>query len=286
MVVTIKPVHALVAQVMAGAGKPALIVDGAASPHSYSLKPSDARRLNDADIVFRVSEALEPFTARVITSLPTSVEVVTLAATPGLKLLSRRTGATFEADDHDHDSDPAHAKEAAADTDPHIWLDPSNARIMVERIAAVLSARAPDRAVMFRANAEAAKLRIDALAAEIDAKLGSLRGRPFIVLHDAYQYFEVRFGLAAAGSISISPEVPPSAQRLSQLRRKMATLGATCVFSEPAVDGRVTAAVTEGLQARLAVLDPEGISLAPGPDLYVVLMRNLASGMADCLGGT
>ena len=286
VVVTIKPIHALVAQVMAGAGTPALIVDGAASPHTYSLKPSDARLLNNADVVFRVSEVLEPFTARVAASLPASVAIVTLAATPGLKLLARRTGATFEPDphDHDHDKDGDHgAKPDAADADPHVWLNPDNARLMVARIAAVLAARAPGQAALFRANAVAADARIAEQTAKLEAILSLLRGRPFIVLHDAYQYFEARFGLAAAGSISISPEVPPSAQRLTLLRRKMATLGATCVFSEPQTDPRVVAAVTEGLAARFAELDPEGLTIAAGPELYAVLMSSLAMGMAGCL---
>ena len=166
VVVTIKPIHALVTQVMAGVGTPRLLVDGASSPHSYSLKPSDVRLLNAADVVVRVSELLEPFTARALRALPARVEVVTLESAPGLTLLARRAGGTFETDDHDHDKAKGHrdhrpkAKAVAApavDQDPHIWLDPGNARRIVDRIAAVLSAKSPADAAKFSANAAAAK---------------------------------------------------------------------------------------------------------------------------------
>ncbi len=292
VVVTIKPIHALAAQVMAGVGTPRLLVDGASSPHSYSLKPSDVRLLNAADVVIRVSELLEPFTARALRALPARIEVVTLEAAPGLTLLARRAGGTFETDAHDHDKAKGHrdhrpkaktVAQPAVDQDPHIWLDPGNARIIVDRIAAVLSARAPADAFKFAANAAAAKGRIDALETELARDLAPLAGRPFVVFHDAYQYFEARFGLAAAGSITVSPEISPGAKRLAELRRKIAATNAACVFSEPQFEAKVIGAVTEGSSARTAMLDPEGVLLAPGPDLYDSLMRGLARGFVGCL---
>ena len=290
VVVSIKPLHALVASVMSGVGSPDVLVKGASSPHTYAMKPSDAKALNNADLFFRMSETVEPFTAKVVRSLPKSVEVVTLQEAPGLKLLPRRTGNTFEAHTHagekgGHKHDHGHGKAAKIEgaLDGHAWLDPDNAKAMVSRIAQALSGKYPASADAFKANAQTLTARLDALAAELDAALKPAAGKPYIVFHDAFQYLEARFGLIPVGSISISPEVPPGAKRLSELRRKVVSLGALCVFAEPQFDTRLVQNLVEGTSVRTGTLDPEASRLEPGPDLYFMLMRRLADDLKNCL---
>lgn len=300
VVVTSKPVHSLVAEVMKGVGTPALLVDGAASPHTYAMRPSDAQLVNRADVLFRVSAALEPFTVKVVRSLPRSVKVVTLADAPGMKLLQRRAGGPFEVDRHAHGHGGPGTKTATTSSarhrdhahgsveayDAHVWLDPDNAKAMVSSIAAVLGERAPGEAARFNANAADVNRRIDVLAAALAADLAAVAGRPFVVLHDAYQYFERRFGLTAIGSIVVDPDEQPSAKRISDLRRKVGALSAVCVFAEPHHQPRVVGSVTEGTTARTAVLDPEGTTLAAGPELYFELMQRLAGAVKGCLTTT
>ncbi|WP_291176749.1 zinc ABC transporter substrate-binding protein [Hyphomicrobium sp.] len=314
--VTIKPVHALVAQVMEGVGTPSLLVQGAASPHTYALKPSDARALNHADVFFRVSETVEPFTRKIVSALPKSVRTVTLAESPGITLLSVRTGETFEAHnhgheaghahDHDHDHDKEHKHghhdhghddhdhhaEVGGDAhdghesetrDGHVWLDPENARKMISEIARVLAEASPAHAETFKANAARADAALVALEADIARELAPVKDKPFVVFHDAFQYFEHRFGLAAVGSITVSPEAQPSAKRLTEIRRKLAALQAACVFSEPQFQAKLVNAVIEGTSARSGTLDPEGALIDPGPTAYDALLRNLASGLKSCL---
>jgi len=280
VVVTIKPLHALVAQVMAGA--PQLLVGGAASAHTYALKPSDAAKLNRADIFFRMSETMEPFTAKLAKSLPKRVEVVTLQETPALELLARRTGATFEESGY-HDGHGHGHKHAHVAIDGHAWLDPINAKLMADRVAQALGAREPARAVVYRANAERLKAKLDALSAELARELAPVAGKPYVVFHDALQYFERRYGLKAVGSIAMSPEVPPSAKRLSTLRKRVAALGAVCVFAEPQFDTRLVDNLIEGTRAHTGTIDPEGSKIEPGPDLYFTLLRNLAKDLKACL---
>jgi zinc transport system substrate-binding protein len=286
VVVTIKPLHALVAQVMAGVGSPELLVKGAASPHSYALKPSEARALNNADLIFRVSETVEAFMGKVAKSLSQRVELVTLQDAPGMKLLALRAGATFEPHSHGKGSEHGHrhAKPHKGDAvDGHAWLDPDNAKIMTDRIRQVLAAKYPEHAAVFKANAAALEARLDALAAELEGDLAPIADKPYIVFHDAFQYLERRFGLNVVGSISISPDVPPSARRLTELRRKIQSLGAVCVFAEPSFDRRLVDSLMEGTSARTGTLDAEGGSLDPGPDLYFALMRKLAGALKGCL---
>jgi zinc transport system substrate-binding protein len=281
VVVTIKPLHALVMHVMAGAGSAELLVKGAASPHAYALKPSEARAVNNADLFFRMSESVEPFTAKLVASLPRRVEVVTLQHAPGMTLLPPRTAAIFER--HVHASHERGKRPMDEAVDGHAWLDPHNAKAMVDRIARALGSKAPAHAATFTANADALKARLDALAGELDRDLKPIADRPYIVFHDAFQYLERRYGLNVVGSISINPETPPSGKRLTELRRKIQSLGAMCVFAEPRVDMRLLDNLIEGTSARTGMLDPEGGGLDPGPDLYFVLMRKLAAALKDCL---
>jgi zinc transport system substrate-binding protein len=293
VVVTSKPIHALVAGVMSGVGTPTLLVEGSASPHTFSLKPSGAAAIQSADVFFRISATIEPFTEKISKTLPTTVLAVTLADIAGLTLLDQRTSPTF--DDHDrkkHDDkvgdigdhkDDDHDKDEEHGTDGHVWLDPANAQVMTAKIAEVLTARAPEHGAKFAANAKDMATRLDALSAEISQQTRPVAGRPFIVFHDATQYFERRFGLTAIGSITVSPDVQPSAKRLTALRNKITDLGAVCVFSEPMFQPKLVAAVTEKTKARAGTLDPEGLTLEPGPDLYFQLMRALATNVTQCL---
>lgn len=298
VVASTKPVHALVSAVMGHVGTPSLIVKGAASPHTYSLRPSDAAALESADIVFWTGHGMELFLADALDTLSTNAEVVELAEAPGIELLPMREGGAFEAhahdeedldhDDHDHGDEHDHGHEghdhAHGEGDMHFWLDPANAKLMVSQIATVLSEADPDNATTYQANAEAELVRLDDLIVELDTALAPVQGKPFVVFHDAYQYFENRFGLDVAGSITVSPEAMPGAARVGELRAKVAELGATCVFAEPNFQPAIVNTIIEGTDAKAGTLDPEGASLAEGPNLYADLLRGLAEGLVDCLG--
>ena len=280
VVATIKPVHSLVAKVMGSTGTPQLIVDGNASPHTYALRPSDAKAIGDADVIFRVSERLEPFTAKLRN---TTGRMISLIDTKGIATLKTRAGGAFEkhgAGSHNHSHD--HGGKAA-NIDGHIWLDPNNAKLMLDTIAATLSAKAPANAAVYKANADAAKKDLDTLSSEISAMLKGLENKPYIVFHDAYQYFETRFGLSVAGTITADPDTPPSGKRLSDIRKKITALGATCVFGEPNFDAKVITTVTDGTKAKTGTLDPEGASLQAGPAFYETLLRKLATDVKACL---
>ena len=284
VVATIKPIHSIASAVMAGVAEPRLLIDGMASPHTYSLKPSDTRALAAAKVVFRVSDGLEPFLGKVVKSLPKTVEVVELEKSPGLVLYKMRSGGTFEADDHGsggkHGHSHGHGKQA---TDSHIWLDPTNAARIATHMAAVLSKAHPEGAERFKANAEAFGREAAALNEELAARIKPLANRPFVVFHDAYQYFERKFGLSAAGSVTVSPDVAPSAKRLTALRRKIGSLKAVCVFAEPQFEPRLIVSITEGTSARRGTLDPNGAAILPGAGHYAALMRALAADLESCL---
>ncbi|MDF9822997.1 MULTISPECIES: zinc ABC transporter substrate-binding protein [Rhizobium] len=301
VVTSIKPIHSLVSAIMQGVGEPELIVDGAASPHTYNLKPSNARALQNAKVIFWVGPGLEAFLEKPLQALGRDASIAALDEAPGLVKLPFREGGAFEAHDdgdehdtasshehHDHDAEAAHDADDAHDHgafDTHLWLDPMNAKAMAAMITTTLVAADPANALTYQGNAEALDDRLDALDAEIRGIVAPVKDKPFIVFHDAYQYFEHRYGIRVAGSITVSPETIPGAERVSEIHSKVGQLGATCVFAEPQFEPRLVDVVIEGTRARSGVLDPEAATLKAGPDLYFTLMRGIASSMKGCLSG-
>ncbi|QYO77508.1 zinc ABC transporter substrate-binding protein [Devosia salina] len=289
VVASTKPIHSLVAAVMGDLGSPTLLVKGANSPHTYSLRPSDAAALESADIVFWTGHGMELFLADALDTLSTDAQVVELAESPGITLLPVREGGAFEAhmhegEDHDHEEADRDHDHEHGEGDMHFWLDPQNARLMVTQIATVLAEADPENAATYNANAEAELVRLDELGEDLRQTLAPIADKPFIVFHDAYQYFEARFGLTVAGSITVSPEAMPGAARIDELRSKVKELGATCVFAEPNFEPAIVSTIIEGTEARAGTLDPEGAALTEGPNLYPELLRGLARGLVDCLG--
>ncbi len=282
VVVSIKPLHSLVARVMQGVGQPLLLVGGGASLHSYSLKPSQAAALERADLVVRVGPGFERFLEQPLSAQAGDAAQVEAMEVPGLVLLAPREGGAWEVDDHDHD----HEEHAEGDVDGHLFLDPGNAAVLTLALAEALAALDPANAAAYAANAVALRDELALLDAELVALLAPVRERPFVVFHDAYQYFEARYGLAAIGSIVVSPEQPPGARRLAEIRDKIATLGVVCVFAEPGFQPALVETVVEGTGARIGQLDPEGAGLPEGPGAYPALLRGLALSLTDCLAAS
>ncbi|WP_338033090.1 zinc ABC transporter substrate-binding protein [Hwanghaeella grinnelliae] len=333
---SIKPVHSLVSAVMQGVSEPGLIVEGAASPHSYALKPSQAAKLSKATHVFWIGHELEAFLEKPIETVAAHAHAVELLEAEGLQTHEFREGGTFDAHDHDHEEHDEHDHEdgehahddhdhedhdhedhdhedhdhedhdhdhdhdedhAEMDEDhhdeheghhhegkdPHIWLDPQNAIAMVRKIADVLSEDDPANADRYAANAAATIADLNKLIDEVSAQLAPLHDKQYVVFHDAYQYFEERFGLHAAGSITISPEITPGAERIHEIRDRVQDLGASCVFAEPQFEPRIISVVLEGSNAKAGTIDPLGADLDDGPELYFNLIRNMATSMRDCL---
>ena len=281
-VVTDIPItHSLVTRVMAGIGMPDLIVDRGASPHEYSLRPSNAASLEVADLVFWISNGLTPWLDDALNTLARNAKVIELMDAKGATVLPFREGATFETHSHRHKHDED--EHATVNVDPHGWLDPYNGKIWLDVIATELSKIDPDNADIYFDNASKGKTDIDAIVSEIDATLAPFRGTNFIVYHDAYQYFEKRFDVLAAGSISMGDVSDPSPARIAEIHQTVEELDMTCVFSEPQFNPELVATVVDGTKARALVIDPLGTRLTLGADFYLNLLRNIAQTMASCL---
>ena len=304
----ITPVHSLVSQVMAGVGTPDLLIQSGASPHNYSLSPSEAEALQEADLVFWIGEGLTPWLERSLDNLsPTSTKIELLAA-QGTTTYAFREGATFGAHEDDSHKDEVHEGEAHEDeahedeahedeahedehhhdhsgVDPHAWLDPANGKVWLDIIALALVEKDPDNATQYLENAAIGKANIDTAAISIENTIAQLQDKQFIVFHDAYQYFEKRFGIMAAGSISISDASKPSPGRIAEIRQLVENLSVSCVFTEPQYNpGIVNAVFGDTGVDTSGVIDPLGSGLVTGTNLYSNLLIEIANGLQSCLG--
>jgi zinc transport system substrate-binding protein len=286
VVASILPVHSLVAAVMRDVGEPELLIRGGASPHDYALRPSDLRALGNADAVFWIGPALESFLARPLEGALETRALPLLESPglsgPGLEPLPLRAGGLWETRDREHDGSVGQGH-GHADLDPHVWLDPRRAMVLAERIAAVLGEIDPANRNTYQHNSAALLERLQQLEREIDMLLEPVRTTPYVVFHDAYQYFEQRFGTSAMGSLTLSPERSPGARRISEIRALISDRGARCVFREPQFEPVLVAILLEGTEARAGVLDPLGAELTPSPEAYPILLRTLAEALHDCL---
>jgi zinc transport system substrate-binding protein len=266
VVASIAPVYGLVKEVMAGVAQPRILVPGNVSPHVYALRPSDVEMLGDAAVVYWIGSPLEGFMAKTLSA--NRIPNVALGDKLPVKY-KPRVGGVWEFDD-DGDS--------VASFDPHMWLDPANAEAMVQAIADDLAKRDPAHAKRYESNAKAAIAKIQAMDKSIAALLKNDAGKPFIVFHDAYQYFEKRYHLSGVGSIIVDAEAKPSAKRMLALRSRIQSDNVKCVFTEPQFNTALVASITEGTSATHAAIDP----LGHGD--YFKLVENLAKAVHGCLG--
>lgn len=289
VLVTIKPLHSWVSAVMKGLGEPKLLIKGAESVHTYNLKPSDAEDISKADIIFMVEDDMEVYLKRPLKNLAGRARVVELADSKGVRLLKPRHGGMFETHDHGHnhnyDSGYSRDRKNYHDDDHedlHFWLDPENAIAATQKIAKVLGKIDPKHKSTYQKNARNYIQKLDDLLKDVNRSLKDHRSLNFIVFHDAYHYFEKRFRMHAVGSVTINPDLQPSAKRISQIRDKIKETRAMCVFSEPQFEPKLVKTLTEGTRARTGVLDPLGADIPAGEDAYIILIENIAKSLIRC----
>jgi zinc transport system substrate-binding protein len=272
---SIRPVQAIAAEVMKGVGAPQLLLGSAASLHANALRPSEARLLSQARVVFWVGPSLEAFLAKPLEALAGKAQVVTLMNAQGLEILPSRAGGLW--DSEQSGSNPSKLP------DGHIWLDPRNAVAMANAMAEALAVADPVNAEKYWANAETFSRDAMSLDKDLHVRLASVRAKPFLVFHDATQYFEARYRLAALGSVSVTPDQPPGARRLAAIQERLREAKAVCIFTEPQFEPKTVQMLVESSGARTGVLDPEGAALKDGPGLYFTLLRGLADELVRCL---
>ena len=314
VVATIKPIHSLASYLMDGVGKPDLIVDGYASPHGFALKPSHAKMIQNADIIFWVGEDIESFLEKPLKTIAKNAEKIELMEIKGLTKLKFRERNIFEEhddhghkeddhDDHDHDKDKEHGHDddhdkeghkdddhddhghgheghAHGEFDPHIWLDPMNAKVILSEMAEHLIENDKKNESKYKANLKKAHKDLDKLTKKVKSELN--KDFKSIVFHDAYQYFEKRFDINVLGAFTVNTDVMPGAEQLAEIREVIEHDKVSCIFSEPQFNPDIIKAVAKDTNVATGVIDPLGATLDPGKNLYFDLIKNMSNSFKGC----
>jgi len=308
VVTSIKPIHSLASYLMDGIGKPELIVDGYASPHGFSMKPSHAKMLQNADLIFWIGEDLEGFLEKPLKSIAKKAEKIELIEIKGLNVLKFRERNIFDEHDHDdhddhgkkeddhddhdhdehakkeehddHDDHDGHEGHKHGEYDPHIWLDPMNAKVILNEMVEHLIENDPTNEAKYKSNLDKALKEIDKLTIEVMTDLNNSVSS--IVFHDAYQYFEKRFNVNILGAFTVNTDVMPGAEQLAEIREIIEHDKVACIFSEPQFNPDIINAVAKDMKIKTGVLDPLGATLDSGKDLYFKLIRNMSASFKGC----
>ena len=300
VVTSIKPIHSLASYVMDGVGKPDVIVDGYNSPHGFSLKPSHAKMLENADLVIWVGKDLEAFLEKPLNTIAKKAKNIEVMDLKGIKKLEFREKNIFEGhDDHGHDEHKDEHKEhghdehkdehkehdgheghAHGEHDPHLWLDPMNAKVIIKEITKQLVQLDSKNSAAYKANSKKALADIDMLTKAIKKDLN--KDLRFVVFHDAYQYFENRFNIKVLGALTVNTDVMPGAEQLSEIREVIEHEKVNCIFSEPQFNPSIIKSIAKDTKVKTGILDPLGAKLDKGKNLYFDLLNDMASSFKGC----
>ena len=360
VVTTIQPLHSLISNVMGDTGKLNLILEGTASPHSFTLKPSHAKMLQNADVIFWIDKDLESFLEKPLKSIPKKAKVVHLMDLSSLEILKFREKNIYgghddhdkhndhdkhghkedkhddhdkhghkedkhdkhddhdkhghkedkhdKHDDHDkhahkedkhdkHDDHDKHAHKedkhdkhddhdkhghahAHGEFDVHIWLDPVNAKKIVEEVEHELSELDPKNAKIYKQNAKNTQKKLDAMIVDINKSIN--KKASFVTFHDAYQYFEKRFGVESLGALTINTDVQPGAKQIAEIQDLVEDRKIKCIFSEPQFNPKLINMIAKNTGAKTGILDPLGSSYKPGKNLYFNLINDLYKNLNNC----
>ena len=357
VITTIQPINSLVSAVIGNTGKTISLIPAEISPHEYKLKPSDTKKMQEANIIFFVSNHLESSVTKVFKNLPKNIKIIDLLEETGIEHLAIRDNEAWERhdhhgheghddhekhgkkhddhndhdkhskkhndhddhdkhgkkhDDHDHDKhakkhddhddhdkhgkkhdDHDHDKHAKkhddhddhqSKDDVHIWLSPDNAIKIVKKVNEELSLLFPDNASQYKENSNNIINKISDLKSELTKDLAPIKDKPYVVFHDAYQYFEKAFGLNAVGSVALEGDIASSPKQISFIKDKIKKLNASCVFQEPQFDSKLVKIVVEGTNAQIGTLDPLGVNISGKENFYIQLLKNMAKSLKECLG--
>ena len=291
VVTSIKPIHSLASYLMDGVGKPDLIVDGYNSPHAFAMKPSHAKMLQNADLIFWIGEDMESFLEKPLNSIAKKAEKIELMEIKGLNKLEFRERNIFEEhEDHGHDEHKEHGHKedkhddhqghAHGEHDPHIWLDPMNAKVILSEMAEHLIENDQKNEAKYKENLKKAHKDLDKLTKKVKSELN--KNFKSIVFHDAYQYFEKRFDINILGAFTVNPDVMPGAEQLAEIREVIEHDKVSCIFSEPQFNPDIIKAVAKDTNVATGVIDPLGATLDPGKDLYFDLIGNMSKSFKGC----
>lgn len=267
VVSSIKPIHLITQQITLDTASSSALLNAAMSPHDYALKPSDVKKLRNADLVVWFGPELETFMSALLQG---QENTLTISHIPTLDL--RDYAAAEDHDGHNHGS-----------IDPHFWLGPKQVSVVARAIAEKLIEIDPVNRSKYEQNLDAFLNELQVVALKINNQLAPVRDNGYFVFHDGYGYFEEYFNLNHLGYFTVSPERKPGARTLIQIKQRLAKGDVHCVFSEPQYTPAVIETVVRGSTVNMGELDPLATNIVEQQGAYFVFLEQLGSQFETCL---
>lgn len=273
---SIKPLQLIAQTIQGEQGQAQVLLPPGASPHSFSVRPSDRRRLAEAELFYWIGPDMENF----LIPLAKQHQQASIAiqSLPNLQLLYYTSEHEDEEDEHEHHDEHDHHHQPGG-LDTHLWLSIPNARVIAERMAADLSRLDAQHAAVYQNNLAAFQQRLTELDNELKNQLASVQNKSFFVFHEAFNYFEQAYGLEHGGVLAINAEVQPGARHLQEMRQRLEQAGPSCIFTEPPAPPRLAYSLSKNLPILLQEVDVLGVQTQN----YEQLLRVLASQLKKCL---
>ena len=271
---SIKPIQLLTAEITHGVeGKePQLLVNVNASPHNYSLKPSDIKRLANAELFIWYGNDLEPFLTKVVDEKDQKVIRI-----DQIEELEKREYEA-EMDSHSH----SHEGHSHGHYDPHFWLGPKQGLTVAKAIANRLSEIDPENKAIYLANLNKFEKELTEEIVNIRERLASDKNRGYYVFHDAYGYFEEEFSLMKTGHFTVNPEQATGAKTLMEIRTKLQSGEASCIFTEVQFSPATVEAVTRDIEVELIEIDPLGVDVEVKQGGYIEFIKDISASFEKC----
>ncbi|KAJ8739750.1 zinc ABC transporter substrate-binding protein ZnuA [Aeromonas veronii] len=285
---TIKPLGFIAAAITDGVSEPKVLLPTGASPHDFSLRPSDIRNINSADLVVWVGPELEGFMAKPLANHPHALALTQVEGMPLFNYATQDSHDSHDHDDHDHaahehgDHDEGHEGHHHEGVDPHIWLGPTQAKVIAKAIASELGKLDPANQARYDANLAAFDTTVDAKDKVIAGQMKAVNEKGYFVFHEAYGYWERHYGMSSKGHFTVSPERRPGAKTLVDIRKALEEKQASCIYAEPQFSPAVIESVARNTGAKVLLLDEVGEQVPLGPDGYPQFMQQLADAFAQC----
>ena len=287
---TIKPLGFIAAAITDGVSEPKVLLPTGASPHDFSLRPSDIRSINSADLVVWVGPELEGFMAKPLANHPHALALTQVEGMPLFNYATQDSHDSHDHDDHDHaahehgnhDHDEGHEGHHHEGVDPHIWLGPTQSKVIAKAIASELGKLDPANQARYDANLAAFDTEVDAKDKVIAGQMKAVNEKGYFVFHEAYGYWERHYGMSSKGHFTVSPERRPGAKTLVDIRKALEEKQASCIYAEPQFSPAVIESVARNTGAKVLLLDEVGEQVPLGPDGYPQFMQQLADAFAQC----
>ena len=255
VVSTIKPVHSIVVALAGDLVNHSQIVPDFSSPHDYSFRPSDIRKIKHADIIFQIDENMEAILQPALALKAKETPLVSLVDEAEIKLLPMIQKGSKDSANIENNEEKKHQGHHHGNVNYHVWTSAKNTLLMAQAIKKALAKKDPKHAGQYQENLEQFTRSLQSTDQQISQQLKGLDNKPYIVFHNSWPYFAKDYNLQEPRAISLHEGVSLDVKTLINIRKTIKMDKVGCVFSGSEVNPKQLAVLIENLPVKTSEID-------------------------------